>query len=143
MRLLRWLPLLLGCALLGAAEPGLDDVMVPPLKTSIYVGSVTLTPGVFERHGDTYTTSYEVEVWPWLFWGETGKVTIHLTAAELARVRVGQPVDFRGEGANQKGKPRKINGRVVPGDAHTGRIKIRITADGYTLIFNSTYRFAR
>src|SRR5690606_35945369 len=29
-----------------------DSVTVPPVKTSIYVGSVTLTTGVFQREGD-------------------------------------------------------------------------------------------
>ncbi len=135
--------LCLGAALLGAAEPGPDDVVVPPLKASIYVASVTLTPGVFERQGDSYTAAYEVEVWPWRFWDETGRVTIHLSAGDLARVRAGQPVDFRGEGRNAKNKPRKVTGQVQPSSPHTGRIKLRISADGYSLTFNSTYRFAQ
>ena len=67
MSLLRCLPLMLLCALVRAAEPGPDDVVVPPLQTSIYVASLTLTPGRFERHGDTYTTTYAVAVWPWSF----------------------------------------------------------------------------
>ena len=131
------------CALVRAAEPGPDDVVVPPLQTSIYVASLTLTPGRFERHGDTYTTTYAVAVWPWSFWSESGKVTIHLSAADLARVRAGQPVDFRGEGVNRKGKPRQVTGRVQPVDAHSGKIRLRIAADGYALTFASTYRFAR
>lgn len=127
---------------LRAAESGPDSVLVPPLKTSIYVGTVTLIPAVFERHGDTYTTTYEVQVWPWIFWGEKGRVTIHLTEAELARVRQGHQVEFRGEGFNHKNKPRKVTGRVQPADAESGKMKIRITADGYTLVFNGNYRFA-
>ncbi|MFI5357964.1 MAG: hypothetical protein ACHQ4G_11585 [Opitutales bacterium] len=138
---LRPLPLLLwfACwARLGAT----DNVIVPPLQTSIYLASITLVPGVFVREGDTYTATYEVKVWPWIFWGETGRATIRIPAADLARAKRGETVNFRGEGINQKKRLRKLTGRVQPDNAGSGKIKIRITADGYTLVFNGTYRFA-
>jgi hypothetical protein len=34
-----------------------------------------------------------------------------------------------------------VTGRAQPLDATTGKIKVRIKADGIELIFNSTYRF--
>jgi hypothetical protein len=132
----------LACGLaLRAAGPDLDHVTVPPMKTSIYVGSVTLTPGVFERKGDTFSATYQAKVFPWFFWSESGTVSIQIPAADLLRVLAGQTVEFTGEGTNQKNKPRKITGRVQPADARSGKIKIRIGADGTELIFNGTYRF--
>ncbi len=139
-----WLPTLFLCtALLAAAAPSAPaKVKVEPMKTSIYVGTVTLTPEVFTHQGQTYVTTYKVDVWPWFFWGETGSVTIAMTDAQVARVLQGHAVEFGGEGANQKKKPRKVTGRITPIDATTGKMKIRISADGYTLIFNGTYKFA-
>ncbi len=132
----------LACGLAArAAGPDLDHVLVPSMKTSIYVGSVTLTPGVFERKGDTFTATYEAKVFPWFFWSESGAVSIQITAADLLRVLAGQAVEFTGQGTNHKNKPRKVTGRVQPADAGSGKMKIRIDVDDVELIFNGTYRF--
>ncbi len=118
-----------------------DRVSVPALKSSIYVGSVTLVPSVFTRDADGYAATYEVKVWPWFWWGESGRVHIKISDAELARALRGETVEFSGSGENQKHKPRSVSGRVQPGNNAGGKIKIRISADGLTLVFNGTYRF--
>ncbi len=151
---MRSLPLLLaglvcGLASLAAAEPAApaptltnwDHIKVAPMKTSIYVGSVTLTTGVFERQGSALTTHYEAKVFPWFFWGESGSITIALTDTGLAALARGETAEFAGDATNQKNKPRKVTGRAQPIDANSGKIKVRIMADGVELIFNSTYQF--
>jgi hypothetical protein len=125
----------------SAAGPGPGRVAVEPMQTSIYVASVSLVPGVFIRQGDQYTATYEVKVWPWFFWGETGSVIIRITPAQLAQVMRGEKIEFAGDGVSQKNRPRVITGRLTPDGAAAGKIKIRITADGYTLVFNGAYRF--
>ncbi len=120
---------------------GWDRITVAPMKTSIYIGSVTLTPGVFRREGSTLTATYSVKVFPWFFWGETGRITVTLSDADLARLAKGETAEFTGDGVNQKNRPRKVTGRAQPADATSGKFKVRILADGYELIFNSTYRF--
>lgn len=136
--------LLLGAvAPLGAAAsaPLPARVNVSPMKTSIYVGSVRLTAGPFVRDGERFSTTYEAKVVPWFFWSETGQITIKLPLAELTRLASGQTVEFTGEAANHKNKPRQVTGRAQPADAVSGKIKVRILADGYELIFNGSYRF--
>jgi hypothetical protein len=118
-----------------------ERINVPPMKTSIYLGSVTLTTGVFVRHGSTLTTTYAADVFPWFFWGETGSIVITLTDTDLANLARGETAQFTGEGVNNKKKPRKVTGRAQPADATSGKFKIRILADGYELIFNGTYKF--
>lgn len=140
---------LAGAALLAAgpvrAEPPAPAptpparVRVPAMKTSIYVGTVTLAPAVFTRTGDELATSYAVRVWPWFFWSETGRLTLQVTAAEWARLARGEAVDFAGDATNHRGKPRRVTGRAEPDTAATGRLKVRITADGITLVFHGTY----
>jgi hypothetical protein len=123
----------------GAGE--WDTVVVAPIKTSIYVGSVTLTTSVFQRAGDEFTATYEAKVWPWFFWNETGRIAIRMPPTELERLARGERIEFAGEATNHKGKPRHVTGRADRTDAATGKIKVRIGVDDTELIFNGTYRF--
>lgn len=139
------LPLFGAAVALPAADPaailtGWDRVSIAPMKTSIYVGSVTLTTEPFVRHGSTLSSTYRAKLWPWFFWGETGRITITLTDANLASLARGETTEFTGEAFNHRNKPRQVTGRAQPADAASGKFKIRITADGHELIFNGTYR---
>ena len=119
-----------------------NQVAIAPMQTSIYVGSVSLTPGIFVRHGTSIATTYEAKVRPWFFWGETGVINISIPEPDLARLAQGESINFTGSATNHKNKPRSVTGRAQPLDATTGKIKVRIKADGVELIFNSTYRFS-
>ena len=118
-----------------------DAVTVAPLKTSIYIGSVSLTTGEFRREGDKFSTTYEAKVWPWFFWGETGSITINLPPADLQKLASGERIEFTGEAFNHKNKPRKVTGRADRIDGASGTIKVRIGVDDTELIFNGNYRF--
>lgn len=122
-----------------AVATGWDRVKIPAMKTSIYVGSVTLSTNVFERHGSTLNSTYEAKVFPWFFWGETGRISITLDDAELAHLAKGETAEFTGEAFNHKHKPRAVSGRAQPIDAKSGKMKIRIKVDDLELIFNGTY----
>lgn len=115
-------------------------VQVAPMKTSIYVGRVTLTTTEFVPQDGNFTATYEARVRPWFFWSETGKITIKLPATDLTRLALGQIVEFTGEATNHRNKPRSVTGRVQPADLASGKIKVRIMADGIELIFNGSYR---
>ncbi len=120
---------------------GWDHVSVAPMKTSIYVGTVTLVPGVFVRDGAVLATTYEAKVRPWFFWGEKGRIAITLAEAELANLAKGERAQFTGDATNHRNKPRTVTGYAQPLDATSGKMKVRILADGIELIFNGTYRF--
>jgi hypothetical protein len=64
-----------------------------------------------------------------------------LPAADFAKLAKGETVEFTGEAANHKNKPRKVTGRAQPADATSGKIKVRIGVDDTVLIFNGSYRF--
>jgi hypothetical protein len=121
---------------------GWDRLSVAPMKTSIYVGSVILTTGVFEREGSTLATTYVAKVRPWFFWGETGKITLTLTDTDLANLAKGGKAQFTGAAFNHRNKPRQVTGRAEPANATSGKFKVRIIADGVELIFNGTYQLA-
>lgn len=115
-------------------------VAIESMKTSIYIGSVTLTTSEFTRDGEQYTATYDARVWPWAFWNETGRITIKLPAADIERLKRGERIEFTGEAANHKNKPRHVTGRADRTGDGTGKIKVRIGVDDTELIFNGTYR---
>jgi len=117
-----------------------DTVAIESMKTSIYIGSVTLTTSEFKREGDQYTATYEAHIWPWIFWNETGRITIKLPPADVERLKRGERVEFVGEAANHKNKLRHVTGRADRTGEGTGKIKVRIGVDDTELIFNGTYR---
>jgi hypothetical protein len=143
MRLRLYLLLLFGAVASLRADLGLltsPRVTVAPMKTSIYVGSVTLSTTEFLPSDESFKATYEAKVRPWFFWGETGQITIKLPANDLTRLALGQPIEFTGEAANHKNKPRTVTGRAQPAGPTSGKIKVRIMADGIELIFNGTYQ---
>ena len=130
---------------IGQAETSLarfQRVDIAPTKTSIYIGSVSMTMPTFQRHGITYASTYAAKVFPYFFESEKGELSIDITDADLARLERGEVVEFKGRGKNTDGDERRIEGRAVPTDARTGKIKVRVfVSKKIQLIFNTTYRF--
>ena len=119
------------------------QVTVEPTKTSIYIGSVSLTMPPFARHEGSYTTSYRAKVFPFFFYGERGGISVEFSDADLRRLREGETVYFKGLANNTGGADRRIEGRAVPDQpgADHGKIKVRVWVGKIELIFNSVYRF--
>jgi hypothetical protein len=121
-----------------------SSVTIPTVKTSIYVGSVTLAAPAFVRKGNDYTSTYTAKVFPYFWMGEAGKIAVTITDDDLAKLAKGEAVDFKGEGRNDDGELRKVEGKATPADAASGKLKIRIwVSPRIELIFNTTYRFGK
>lgn len=128
-----------GSALSSSAGDAPDRVVVPAMKTSIYVGSVTLTTSDFVRNDESYTATYEARVFPWAFWNESGTITIDASETEMEQLNAGETIELTGAATNHKSKPRAVSIRATRGESSGGRIKVRIEADGIELIFNGDY----
>ena len=144
--------LLVPCLALAIAlgARGADDplarfgrVVVEPAKTSIYVGSVTMAFSPATRKNCVYEADYSAKVFPFFFMGEKGKLFLDAPDDALRRLARGETVEFTGHGVNADGKERRFEGRAVPADAATGKLKVRaIVSKRIELVFNTTYRFA-
>ncbi len=121
------------------AKPEWNRVQIDPMKTSIYVGNVTLTTTPFKRDGNSFTATYVAKVFPWFFWGESGQISINIAETDLQKLQQGERCEFTGEAFNHKQKPRKISGYADPATAQNGRTKVRIGVDDLELIFNGPY----
>lgn len=119
-----------------------DRVDIASTKTSIYIGSITMTMPVFERHDDTYSADYRAKVFPYFFYSEHGRLSITVPDEDLRKLERGEVIQFVGEGVSSDGEHRHIEGRAVPTDAKSGKIKVRVfVSKKIQLIFNTTYRF--
>jgi len=120
-----------------------DQVAVEPAKTSIYVGSVTMTLTPFTRKNGLYRSDYKAKVFPYFFWNEQGWISIEVSDDTLRQLAKGETIQFKGRGMSDDGEERHIEGRAVPADANTGKIKVRVfVSKRIQLIFNTTYRIA-
>lgn len=141
--LLLALPVLRGAA---AADPAPDarfgTVNVAPSATSIYVGRVRLNLSPLERQDGAYLAGYTAKVFPFFFFDEHGAFRIAVSDDDLRRLARGETITFTGQAQTSGGAPRRIEGRAVPQDANSGKIKVRVfVSKDVQLIFNSTYRF--
>lgn len=129
----------------AAAPHPYATVLVPRMKTSIYVGSVTLelTELVRDAAG-RYGAEYKARVMPFFFFNEGGRLWIDFSDDQLARLDRGERVAFTGGAKNTGGSERKVEGHVTPSapGGRDGRIKVRVFVAAKTqLVFNTTYRF--
>lgn len=131
----------------GAAEAPtplsrFDKVSVAATKTSIYVGSVTMTMPEFVRKNGVYEAAYTAKVIPYFWLNEDGRLQIEFSDDQLRRLERGEVVEFKGQGLRSDGVARRVEGKASPADATTGKLKVRVFVTKRTeLIFNTTYRF--
>jgi len=120
-----------------------DRVEIATAKTSIFIGSVTLTLTPFARKNGLYRSDYHAKVFPYFFYNERGWISIELPDEALHQLAKGATIQFKGRGMSDDGDERHIEGRAVPADANSGKIKVRVfVSKRIQLIFNTTYRLA-
>jgi hypothetical protein len=119
-----------------------DTVEIATAKTSIYIGSVTMTMPRFTRKDSVYSSTYNAKVFPYFFSSEKGRLSFTISDETLRKLEHGETVPFSGKAFNTDGEERRIEGRAVPEDATHGKIKVRVfVSKRIELIFNTTYRF--
>ncbi|MBL9186920.1 MAG: hypothetical protein JNK23_05545 [Opitutaceae bacterium] len=130
-----------------ASEPDLrpyDRVEIAPTRTSIYIGSVSMTMPTFTRTGGAYESSYAAKVFPFFFQNETGRLRVEISDAMLRQLERGERVTFSGQAVATHGDERRVEGHATPAEpgAPHGAIKVRVfVSKRIELIFNTTYRF--
>ena len=130
-----------------ADEPDLrryDRVEIAPTKTSIYIGSVSMTMPSFARTDGAYESSYTAKVFPFFFQSESGRLRVAISDEMLRRLERGERVEFTGQAVATNGDQRRVEGHATPEapGVPSGKIKVRVfVSKRIELIFNTTYRF--
>jgi hypothetical protein len=130
-------------AVAADSAPGrYDRVEIAPTKTSIYLGTVTMTMPPFVRHDDRYESTYAAKVFPFFFLNEKGKIAISVSDDALRRLARGESIDFEGQGTAPNGDFRRLTGHATPTDADSGKLTVHVfVSKRIQLIFHTTYRF--
>ena len=144
-----WLPCLL--LFLGAFVARAEDVPssrystveIDKAKTSIYVGSVTMTMPPFTRGKDgVFASTYTAKVFPFFMYNDKGKILIEVSDESLRKLENGETIQFTGRGLSDKGEEYHVEGRAVPANSTSGKIKVKVAVSKkIELIFNTSYRF--
>lgn len=131
----------------GAEAPlaTFDHVAIEPTKTSIYIGTVSMTMPTFVRKNGAYESAYVAKVFPYFFYNEKGTLAIAMPEESLRKLERGEPVEFSGRAVNTAGEERRIEGKATPDQEPgglKGKIKVRVfVSKRIELIFNTSYRF--
>ena len=121
-----------------------DRVTIEPTKTSIYVGTVSLTMPAFKRRAGSYESTYSAKVFPYFFANEKGTIAIVLPDESLLTLARGEVTEFSGRAVNANGEARRVEGKATPSDPISGKIKVRVfVSKKIELIFNTSYRFEK
>ena len=137
-------------ALAGSTAHGADvaplgayaRVEIAATRTSIYIGTVSMTTPPFVRHGGSYESGYQAKVFPYFFYNETGRLSIEISDEQLRALERGEAIEFKGRATREDGAERRVEGKATPIDARSGKLKVRVFVSRRTeLIFNTTYRF--
>jgi hypothetical protein len=119
-----------------------DHVVVESAKTSIYVGSVTMSLAPSTRKAGVFESDYAAKVFPYFFMSETGKLFLDASDETLRKLARGETVEFAGRGVSSSGAPRRFIGTAKPTDATSGKLKVRAyVSKRIELVFDMTYRF--
>src|SRR5215212_3576751 len=116
-------------AMCGAAEQALtafSRVDVAPTRTSIYLGSVSMTMPSFSRAGQTYDSTYEAKVFPFFFYNEEGRMSVDISDEALRKLERGEAIEFKGIATRSDGAERRVEGKATPADANSGKLKVRV-----------------
>lgn len=125
-----------------AALAGYARVIVAPAKTSIYLGTVSMTMPPFVRVNGGFEAAYTAKVFPFFFYNEAGRLRVEISDASLRQLERGEPIDFKGRAVCEDGAERRVAGRATPANGASGKIKVRVFySKRIELIFNTTYRF--
>jgi hypothetical protein len=117
-------------------------VEVAPTKTSIYVGTVSMTLPTFARTRDSYETTYVAKVFPFFFSNENGRLSVEISDDALRKLDRGEVIEFKGRAVNEAGEERRVEGKATPLEAGRGKLKVRVfVSKRIELIFNTTYHF--
>ena len=136
--------LVCGAMLLSAAELPLsafERVDIAPTKTSIYIGTVSMTLPTMQRTAGVYSAAYVAKVFPYFFYNENGSLRVEMSDESLRKLTGGEAIEFKGRAVRDDGAERRVEGRATPIDSASGKIKVRVFySKRIELIFNTTYR---
>jgi hypothetical protein len=150
MKLILLALLTIGWARAHGAPPstnsaGTDRVLIiDPSSMPIAAGKATLTIGTLQRADGIYSGDYKIDVSPYFFKSEKGKLAIIVSDDSMAKVSGGKVAAITGTATTngKGGATRHIDATATPANQDQGKLKLWFLAGDRKMIFEPAYHFA-
>lgn len=133
-----------------AAPPSTNSIpanrvlMIDPSSMPVAAGKATLTIGALQRADGMYTGGYRINVSPYFYKNEKGKLNIVVSDESLAKISRGQVAAITGTATTSGagGKSRHIDATATPASNEHGKLKLWFMSGDRKMIFEPAYHFA-
>ncbi len=119
-------------------------LVIDPSLMSIAGGKATLTIGALHRTNGVYSGNYRINVSPYFFKNEGGRLAIIVSDESLATISHGKVATIIGTAttSGKGGASRHIDATATPADIDHGVLKLWFTSGTRKMIFEPAYHFA-
>jgi hypothetical protein len=119
-------------------------LMIDSSSMPIASGKVTLTIGALQRAGGVYSGDYKINVSPYFFKNEKGRLAIVVSDESLAKINQGKVAAIIGTAttSGKRGSSRHIDATATPVNINHGTLKLWFIAGNRKMIFEPGYHFA-
>jgi hypothetical protein len=119
-------------------------LLIAPSSMPIAAGKATLTIGPLQRVDGVYAGDYKIEVSPYFFKNEKGKLAIVVSDQSLATINKGKVAAIAGTAttSGKTGRSRHIDATATPANVNAGKLKLWFMAGDRKMIFEPAYHFA-
>jgi hypothetical protein len=126
------------------STPANRILMVDPSSMPVAAGNATLTIGPLLRTGGVYSGNYKINVSPYFFKNEKGRLAIIVSDESLTGIAQGKAAAVIGTAttSGHGGASRPIEGTATPADINRGTLKLWFMAGERKMIFEPSYHFA-
>lgn len=117
---------------------------IDPSSMPVAGGKATLTIGALQRVAGVYTGGYQIDVFPYVYKSEKGRLAMVVSDESIATVSRGMVAAIIGTATTigKGGRTRKIDATATPSGTDHGTLKLWFMAGARKMIFETTYRFA-
>jgi hypothetical protein len=118
-------------------------LMIDRSSMPIGAGKATLIIGALQRVNGVYSGDYKIEVFPYFFKNETGRLAIVVSDESLAEINLGKVTAIIGTAttSGKGGRSRHIDATTTPADINRGTLKLWFMAGNRNMIFEPAYHF--
>jgi hypothetical protein len=93
------------------------------------------------RDGGAFVGDYQIKVAPYFFKNETGKLTMLISDASLAKLTGNSAVEFTGRATTDgTNKSRPVRVKAVPTTRLGGALMISVATENGALVFDTSYK---
>ncbi len=119
-----------------------QTLFIGPSSACLSLGKASLIISALTHRAGACCGDYKLEVTPFFFKSEKGKITMSVSESALARLAKGVPVEFAGKAVtNGTGETRAVTAKAVPASGDKGTVTFSFLVDAGKLVFNAPYRF--